>query len=69
MSKKDKVQIRKAIVNHGGTQFTLELNLHFHGNSSLQVTRLEYKKFILSAYSHKQLLCRFFDCPVYVEYV
>jgi hypothetical protein len=69
MSKKDKVQIRKAIVNHGGTQFNLELSMHFNGNNLLPVTKLEYKKFALSAYSHKQLLCRFFDCPVYVEYV
>jgi hypothetical protein len=68
MSKKDKVQIRKAIVNHGGTQFTLELNLLFHGNV-LIITRLVYKKKVLSAYSHKQLLCRFFNCPVYVEYI
>jgi hypothetical protein len=69
MSQKDKVQIRKAIVNHGGTQFTLELNLQFHGNAALQVTSLKYKKNILSAYAHKHLLCRFFNCPVYVEYV
>jgi hypothetical protein len=69
MSKKNKVQIRKAIVNHGGTQFTLELAMPFNGSNVLQITRLEYKKYVLSVYSHKQLLCSFFDCPVYVEYV
>jgi len=69
MSKKNKVQIRKAIINHGGIQFTLELGASFNGSNVLQITSLEYRKYVLSAYSHKQLLCSFFDCPVYVEYV
>jgi hypothetical protein len=69
MSKKDRIKIRKAIVNHGGTQFTLELNLQFHGNPAWPITSLKYKNNILSAYTHKSLLCRFFNCPVYVEYV
>ena len=69
MSKKNKVQIRKAIVNHGGIQFILELGASFNGSNDLQITRMEYRKFVLSDYSHKQLLCSFFDCTVYVEYV
>jgi hypothetical protein len=69
MSKNDKVQIRKAIINLGGTQFNLELNMQFNGNNLLPITKIEYKKFSLAAYSHKQLLCKFFDCPVYIEYV
>ena len=62
-------QIHKAIVNHGGTQFTLELNILFHGSSVLQLTKIKYKKNVLSAYAGKQLLCEFYNCPVYVEYV
>jgi hypothetical protein len=68
MSKKDKVQIRKAIINHGGIQFTFELGMHFNGDNLLEISKLEYKKYVLSIYAHKKLLCSFFDCPIYVEY-
>jgi len=69
MSKKDKVQIRKAIVNHGGLQFTMELNAQFNGSNVFMISKMEYRKKSLSVYAHKHLLCRFYDCPVYVEYV
>jgi hypothetical protein len=69
MSKKDKVQIRKAVVNHGGIQFNMELNAQFNGSNVFMITKIVYKKQMLSVYAHKHLLCRFFDCPIYVEYV
>jgi hypothetical protein len=62
-------QIHKAIVYNGATQFTIEQNLLFHGKSTLQVTKIKYKKKTLSVFAEKQLVCRFHNCPVYVEYV